>query len=321
MLCTWGMFVEEVCDFSCQGIQNSIFHSKFQCQASHRAVWTLSHVFPPVLLLYIPISHSKGIRKRLYQTVAFRSGSLASPRFSKEKGGVSRFHLSARYRQSSTQFEIKGSVATSDRVELSHAWMQPCGTRLLTDPLHHLVSAAHWRTGCEEKADLRLTYRGGDRAPVCAVVPQHQVTHYWLFDKEDGGSIGELRHHRVGRQGHGRNGMETSETSPLIDSWYLPGGDHDTIPTDLYVLMEECLLQLSVCSTRLTSACRRTNIIQRDDSEPAVSPGTSLGDWHIVEFFNSAGGARLGLVFRRVIWWNRNKGAILSSAMKKPGQF
>lgn len=54
-------------------------------------------------------------------------------------------------RQSLPQFEIKGSVATGDRVESSHAWTQPCGMRLLTDPLHHLVSVAHWRTGCEER--------------------------------------------------------------------------------------------------------------------------------------------------------------------------
>lgn len=61
-------------------------------------------------------------------------------------------------------------------------------------------------------------------------------------------------------------------------------------------------MELSVCSTQLMAACSRMNIIQRDDSEPAVSAGMPVRDWHIVEFFSRAGGARLGLDFRRVIW-------------------
>lgn len=42
----------------------------------------------------------------------------------------------------------------------------------------------------------------------------------------------------------------------------------------------------------------------------------SVGDWRIVEFFNSAGGARLGLVSIR---WNGNKSTITSFPMKTPG--
>lgn len=43
----------------------------------------------------------------------------------------------------------------------------------------------------------------------------------------------------------------------------------------------------------------------------------SVGDWRIVEFFNSAGGARLGLVSIR---WNGNKSTITSFPMKTPGK-
>lgn len=57
----------------------------------------------------------------------------------------------------------------------------------------------------------------------------------------------------------------------------------------LPALME---LSLSLSSSPLMPACNWMNIIQGDDSEPAVSAGMfGWGCWHIVEFFNSTGGA------------------------------
>lgn len=151
ILCTWGIFVNEVCDFSCQSISNSIFLFKFT-NANHH--WTLSgctHVSAGTSFVHPNLSFKRNLKTTL-SNVAFEPGSKScESSLVKRKAWRSKFLPICCYRQSSAHFEIKGNVAMGDRVESSHAWMQPGGTKLLTDPLHHLVSAAHWRTGCEER--------------------------------------------------------------------------------------------------------------------------------------------------------------------------
>lgn len=108
---------------------------------------------------------------------------------------------------------------------------------------------------------------------------------------------------------------------PLIDSWYPPGRPWDN--RGRFVCVDGGVsASMHLCLFESTDVC-----VQSDEQNatrwqrPYGSAGMSVGDWHIVEFFSSNGGDRLGLVFKCVIWWNWNKSGILSFSMKKPGGF
>lgn len=249
--------------------------------------------------------------------------SLANPHLSKEKHGVSSFHLStvtifSPVRDQGKRCHERPSGIVS---RLNATLWHEASDRSITPPcLCRPLKNRLWR-----KADISLTYLSS-----AAVVNELQLVQLCLSVGLR--IIGSLTKRREAELG---SWDITESVGKAIDGkvWkhLRRPSDWQLIPTWKSMRQYQhicmcwrksvCFNGLSVCSSRLMSACSRMNIIQRDDSEPAVSAGMSVGDWHIVEFFNSAIGARLGLVFRRVIWWNGNKSAILSFTMKKPGEF
>lgn len=144
-----------------------------------------------LLLIRIRITNKNNLFKMLLFSQAV---CLQNPCLSKEKARWLKQSYLWCCRQSSAQFAIKGCVARSNRAGSSHSWMQPRGTSLLTDPLHHLVSAEDravnkgWAR-CITISSPGLLVVGCEWAQGCAVVSEHRVTHYRAFDK---GSIGGI---------------------------------------------------------------------------------------------------------------------------------